>query len=650
MSDFAKLKQSRKAHQKRSFVTGDFREPGKRESDVFDKKSVVDSEVSSQGTSSSRPDLLDIRGQYSAIPPALEVRVTEGNGRGIYTKFNRRPGEILFSVKPHIAALSNQHLEEYCSSCFAPKADSLRRCTGCKLLYYCDEKCQAADWTFHRHECTGIQKWVAKRPSGSSSFPGDAIRCLVRILWRKQKLGSQSVWAREIDGMQSHRTSLSRDSNTHESQLYAQLAHSIVNFLGLNSPQELAEFGLNGVSDLVDLISRFTTNTFTVSTPSLAPLGSCVSPAVALINHSCDPNAVVVFPRATETAKGDEPLMQVIALKNISVDDEILTAYIDTTLPRDLRQKHLRETYHFTCGCNLCAPPTDASVDWREAMWCPKKCGGICPLPTEQNSLVRCSKCQAPVRDTDAVLDAVRVGQEGLDKAEALQFSDPEKATRLTTNLIPILISSGLVPAAHPLLGLSRLHSSLLIAHLPPTDPGVEEIRSPEVQAAHPASSQKVSPEEAQEALDEAIRAARRAYTGLSQVLVEGHPMRGIACAELGKLLSVDEPHPTHLEAPGEGTNAASPSLSGPSAAATSPMGVSMSPPTYPPSGPARLKLAYETLVRARTELMIGFGGKNEGGEVGRDVRNQIAEIEKELMVWKSGIRNAWQDRPKQGK
>ena len=216
------------------------------------------------------------------------------------------------------------------------------------------------------------------------------------------------------------RKSLSRDPNTHESQLYAQLAHSIVNFLGLNSPQELAEFGLNGISDLVDLISRvcsrsaniilllmdiqFTTNTFTISTSTLAPLGSCVSPAVALINHSCDPNAVVVFPRATEAANRDEPLMQVIALKNISVDDEvcrlclffpfsglrhtqILTAYIDTTLPRDLRQRHLRETYHFTCGCNLCTPPSGVPVDWREAMWCPKKCGGICPLPTERSCL-----------------------------------------------------------------------------------------------------------------------------------------------------------------------------------------------------------------------------------------------------------------------
>jgi hypothetical protein len=39
------------------------------------------------------------------------------------------------------------------------------------------------------------------------------------------------------------------------------------------------------------------------------------------------------------------------------------------------------------------------------------------------NSLTRCEKCKAPVKDTDAVLDALRVGQEGLDKAEKAQFS-----------------------------------------------------------------------------------------------------------------------------------------------------------------------------------------------------------------------------------
>lgn len=92
MSNFSQLKQKRKANQTRSFIASDI--PGKpRETDELDKIEVVDSEVSSQGTSSSSPILLDIHGHYSAIPPTLDVRVTEGNGRGIYSKFNRRPGK-----------------------------------------------------------------------------------------------------------------------------------------------------------------------------------------------------------------------------------------------------------------------------------------------------------------------------------------------------------------------------------------------------------------------------------------------------------------------------------------------------------------------------------------------------------------------------
>ena len=73
-----------------------------------------------------------------------------------------------------------------------------------------------------------------------------------------------------------------------------------------------------------------------------------------------------------------------------------------------------------------------------------------------------------------------------------------------------------------------------------------------------------------------------------------------------------------------------------------------MLPPAYPPSGPQRLKLAYETLKKAKSELMIGFGGgTNEGGEVGQHVRRQVVELEKELGVWKTGLRNAYNDRPK---
>lgn len=69
-------------------------------------------------------------------------------------------------------------------------------------------------------------------------------------------------------------------------------------------------------------ISQFITNTFTITTPSLTPLGSSVSPLVALINHSCDPNAVVVFPRS-QGPNGDEPRMKVVAIKPILPGQEV---------------------------------------------------------------------------------------------------------------------------------------------------------------------------------------------------------------------------------------------------------------------------------------------------------------------------------------
>jgi SET and MYND domain-containing protein len=68
---------------------------------------------------------------------------------------------------------------------------------------------------------------------------------------------------------------------------------------------------------------QFVTNTFTITSPSLDPIGASVSPVVALINHSCDPNAVIVFPRASASPAEEEPLMHVIALRSIEANEEV---------------------------------------------------------------------------------------------------------------------------------------------------------------------------------------------------------------------------------------------------------------------------------------------------------------------------------------
>ncbi|RDB18387.1 Histone-lysine N-methyltransferase ASHR1 [Hypsizygus marmoreus] len=572
MSSFSGLKASRISKESKSYVA----------SSSTSEKSPTTHPLQPSSTEGENADSEQV---IYDLPSNIDVRKSNTSGRGLWAKAYHRPGDILISVKPHIAVLSNQYLNSHCSNCFGSSpASSLKRCTTCRTIWYCDSTCQNKDWVLHKRECAALQEWAKVAPSPDVSVPSDAVRCLGRLLWRRQQKSNDGTWVKSVEAMQSHRTSIQSSSF----ELHTHLSHALVRYLGLSSPQELVEFGLSSARDLVDIISRFITNTFTVTTPTLTPVGASISPVVALINHSCDPNAVVVFPRASDIPSSQEPQMQVIALRAIQPDEEILTSYIDTTLPKDQRQKALQETYNFDCSCDLCKISTE--IDPREAIWCPNSCGGTCPAPTEENSLSRCTKCKAIVKNTDAILDARRVGQEALDKATALQFQDHAKAQQLTTNLIPILTSSGLTPSSHPLLALSRLHQSLLISALP----------SPLTQ----------------EALDDAIRAATRSTTGLSAVLTYGHPVRGIALAELGKMLAVDEPMPKE---PGSPVEAAL---------------------MYPPSGAARLKLAYETLVRARKELMVGFGRVNEGGEVGREVREGIVALEKELGVWKQGVRN----------
>jgi SET and MYND domain-containing protein len=93
-------------------------------------------------------------------------------------------------------------------------------------------------------------------------------------------------------------------------------------------------------------------NCFTLSSPSLTPIGIAMSPSVALFNHSCRPNAVVVFPQGSKH-------MAVVAIADIREGEEVLTSYIDVSLPRHLRRQDLKKRYGFDCDCSLCRAPLD---------------------------------------------------------------------------------------------------------------------------------------------------------------------------------------------------------------------------------------------------------------------------------------------------
>ncbi len=122
-------------------------------------------------------------------------------------------GSVVMAMRPHVWVLSAVNLDQYCSACAgpAPAEGGLKRCPKCKTVRYCNsvsntsyaachvtthipQECQNRDWAWHKRECDALQKWAATAPSAEHAIPGEAVRCLGRILWGSQKEGLDSPW------------------------------------------------------------------------------------------------------------------------------------------------------------------------------------------------------------------------------------------------------------------------------------------------------------------------------------------------------------------------------------------------------------------------------------------------------------------------
>lgn len=88
------------------------------------------------------------------------------------------------------------------------------------------------------------------------------------------------------------------------------------------------------------------TNAFRATLADDTPVGLCFEPILALANHSCCPNAVVVF---------DGRSVALRALEQIKKGEQIFISYISTTDDRVTRQKDLKQRYFFDCQCERCS-------------------------------------------------------------------------------------------------------------------------------------------------------------------------------------------------------------------------------------------------------------------------------------------------------
>ncbi|XP_035420640.2 histone-lysine N-methyltransferase SMYD3 isoform X4 [Cygnus atratus] len=90
---------------------------------------------------------------------------------------------------------------------------------------------------------------------------------------------------------------------------------------------------------------KVTCNCFTISNGEMQDVGVGLYPSMSLLNHSCDPNCVIVF-------EGYQLLLR--SVREIQIGEELTISYIESLMPTSERQKQLMRQYCFECDCHLC--------------------------------------------------------------------------------------------------------------------------------------------------------------------------------------------------------------------------------------------------------------------------------------------------------
>ncbi|XP_074024280.1 histone-lysine N-methyltransferase SMYD3 isoform X3 [Numenius arquata] len=214
-------------------------------------------------------------------PAALERFPSPGRGSGLRTRRRLRPGELLYRAQPFAYIVSKEQLGGVCERCLR-RNEHLQRCSQCKVAKYCGKSCQKEAWLDHKQECRCLK-------SVEPNIPPDSVRLAGRIVF---KLLRQSVCLSErlysFSNLQSNIEQLSEEMKDG-------LRH-LAQTLQLYLKTEIQDVSrLPPAIDFFQIFTKVTCNCFTISNGEMQDVGVGLYPSMSLLNHSCDPNCVIVF-------------------------------------------------------------------------------------------------------------------------------------------------------------------------------------------------------------------------------------------------------------------------------------------------------------------------------------------------------------------
>lgn len=379
---------------------------------------------------------------------------SSSKGRGWIAEKKLVPGASIHQEEPLIKVIDLNKVPIYCASCLMSIFDlsleniKLNQCTRCKSIRYCSRDCQAKDWPIHQLECPCLVEHQKKR----SEIPPTFIRLVARLMIKKQL--NPNDYQTFMDRLISNRQLFS-------SEQFEQFVPTIILLRTYLEPAKL-KIQLPEGQDLMEICCKISCNGLGLhNIRSMDPAGTALCNQISMINHSCNPNATVLY---------DKDKLYVKAIQSIEKGQEITINYVDLAMSRRKRQKSLRQQYFFDCNCDLCVKYENVH-DPRGAYKCPNpSCTAQFEAPELTNEQMKgpinieCESCKSIHLNFENTIQKHKKAQEKMEKSDRL-FAE-NKSNQSSHHQTAFLRSVKLAGSAHKEMAsiLGPLHQDLLDA------------------------------------------------------------------------------------------------------------------------------------------------------------------------------------------
>ncbi|KAI7897657.1 uncharacterized protein BX663DRAFT_533712 [Cokeromyces recurvatus] len=263
--------------------------------------------------------------------------------KGRYIKANAflPRGTVIITSQPLGTVAIPQMMNEYCNYCFRKQTSPpLQRCSQCKKAYFCDMACFKNAWlSYHQFVCTAQSNHQCAEDELDLEML-ERVALNVARYRQRNKMNKESVEDGEtvevtmeaFFSLMGHDTLQPRHITERNTALARKTLERKI-FQGISQ------------EELVHYLNVFRSNNFSITDVELFAIGEGTYPIASLFNHSCHPNAVVMFEGA---------LACIRAIEDIQPGTEITIPYIDPAHSRKYRQTLLHQKYFFDCQCERC--------------------------------------------------------------------------------------------------------------------------------------------------------------------------------------------------------------------------------------------------------------------------------------------------------